>query len=424
MNTKGVSLVELLIVIVIMGIISAFSIVSVGEILENTRQNSFVHSANTFLDTAEMSYFQNDSIWDDNIVTLAEIIAAGYITIGNDDPWSGDYDFSESYIIVDTSLVPPSTIHTITFKIKLISTTAVLGYNEPLTYFTKGDIVFLDGSGGSLYDKIISVFDNSLTDNLTTDNGNDEINVTNDITSNSIIKTLDGDDSITVGDDIRNVSSVDMGAGNDTLTIGDDVRNNSTIDMGTGDDTLIMNGEIKGGSTIDTGEGNDTVIIKDDIQGNATVSTGEGDDTVTVNDDLQDGGLLDTGSGNDTVTIGDDLDDGTIVTGSGDDTLDVDTIKNNSTISTGEDNDNLLITNIAKSYIGQVTLDEGNDTLTIYDNTDRSKDFKTTIGTFDGGAGYDTLYLPFVSTAQWDEYVSDLFSNFETVILEDGTIML
>lgn len=38
MNNKAVTLVELLIVIVVMGIISAFSVISVGNIIENTNQ--------------------------------------------------------------------------------------------------------------------------------------------------------------------------------------------------------------------------------------------------------------------------------------------------------------------------------------------------------------------------------------------------
>lgn len=38
-NNKGVTVVELLIVIVVLGIISAFAVVSVGAIIENTKQN-------------------------------------------------------------------------------------------------------------------------------------------------------------------------------------------------------------------------------------------------------------------------------------------------------------------------------------------------------------------------------------------------
>ena len=50
-NNKGVTLVELLIVIVVMGIIAAFAIPSVGKIIENTNKDAIradalaIHSA-------------------------------------------------------------------------------------------------------------------------------------------------------------------------------------------------------------------------------------------------------------------------------------------------------------------------------------------------------------------------------------------
>ena len=41
-NNKGVTLVELLIVIVVMGIIAAFAIPAVGTIIENTQKDSML----------------------------------------------------------------------------------------------------------------------------------------------------------------------------------------------------------------------------------------------------------------------------------------------------------------------------------------------------------------------------------------------
>lgn len=433
MTNKGFTLVELLIVVVVMSIIAAFSGVLVNEIVENTRQSSFIVSANTFIDAAEISYLQDEPMWDDNTATLADIIAAGYVSIGPKDPWNGQYDFNASYVIVIISQSDSSTVDKLSFKIKLISTTATLGYDEELAVYSKDDIVFLDGSSTSLVDKIISIFDRNLKEDLTTDNGDDDISVNGDISSGAVINTLDGDDTITIGDDIKDSSTLDMGAGNDTLILGDDIRDGSSVFMGDGDDTIIMDGEITGSSSIDTGDGNDTIIIKDDIQDNATVTTGTGNDTVTVDETIYAGAVLDTGTGNDIVTAkivesdatvdtgdGDDtltitnrLSDATLLTGDGNDTLTVDYIRNDSTINTGEDNDALYIRNVSSTFDGQVLLGPGNDTLTLSDGLSR------TVGTFDGGSGYDILYLPNIPLSKWNDYASSLFSNFEKVVLED-----
>ena len=44
MNQKGLTIVELLIVIVVVGIIASFSSVLVGTILENTKEASFLNT--------------------------------------------------------------------------------------------------------------------------------------------------------------------------------------------------------------------------------------------------------------------------------------------------------------------------------------------------------------------------------------------
>ena len=421
MSNKGVTTVELLIVIVIMGIIAAFSTVMVSEIIENSKQDSFLASGTVMIESARLAYIQGDDLWDDDKATLQELVDGEYIYIDLTDPWNGIYDFDLSYVINETitmysevseennlylsvnhvSKVLASEV--CVFRVKLISTTATLGSDNELTNFSREDIVFLDGSSGSIYEKIISIFDNNLSDDLTTDNGDDEIDVDEDIKGDASVVTLGGDDIVTVGDDIKG---------------------NASVDLGDGDDILILDGEIRDDAVVITGAGNDTVIIGDDIQNDSVVTTGEGNDTVSVGDDLQDGALLDTGSGDDTVTVEDELDDATIYTGSGDDTVNIDTIRDNSTVDTGDDNDTLYIRDISSSFDGSVSMGSGDDELTLIDNSGGrwSKDLRGTDGTFDGGLGNDTLNLPYITLSQWNDYVSDLFTGFETVILEDAII--
>jgi len=59
MNNKGVTLIELLIVIVVMGIISAFAIPAVGTIIENTQKDSVYNDALLFENAAKMYCIQN-----------------------------------------------------------------------------------------------------------------------------------------------------------------------------------------------------------------------------------------------------------------------------------------------------------------------------------------------------------------------------
>ena len=411
MNNKGVTLIELLIVIVIMGIIASFGSIIVSEILENVRKNAFVTNATIIYDAGKDAYSQDSEIWDDDVATLGELIQANYIKRIGSDPWGGSYDLNETYVTVSqitsnstsssSGLTFLSNASLATFKIRVVSSTAVIGYYNLLDEWTKADVIIVDANSLSLLDKLTGNFDNF----------NDNVN-------GSVL-----DDTVTVGNDIEDDANIQTYGGDDTIDVGDDIKNDASIDTGGGDDTIVMDGEIRDNATVDTGEGNDTLSIGDDIQNNAVVTTGDGDDIVTVDDDLQTGATLDTGAGNDTVTIGDDLDRGTLLTGDGDDTINLDTLKKTSTIDTGDDNDTLYIKNVSSTFDnGTVTMGAGDDTLTIDDKTGSTKDLKGTDGTFDGGAGNDTLNLPYITIDQWNDYVSDLFTGFETVNLQDGTV--
>ena len=66
----------------------------------------------------------------------------------------------------------------------------------------------------------------------------------------------------------------------------------------------------------------------------------------------------------------------------------------------------------------------GNDTLRITDVAGNHHSLQRDRSTYDGGSGDDTLILPDVSLAEWNSYASNLFRNFETVILADTTLNL
>lgn len=462
MNNKGLTLIELLIVIVVLGILSAFGAVAVSEVLSNLREVSFVANSEIIVDAAVTAHASGASLFDDNKATLRELLDEEYISSIGNDPWGGGYDPLRTFVTVET--ITTSTINpldmivlststspiyltvgstTYIFKCQIVSDTATIGFEETLEVFTKADIVFLNDSNSTIYEKIIDKFSDNYNGNIETDNGDDELDFDGNIRNKGSIDTSGGDDTINVGNNVRDNSSIDMGDGNDTLNVEgeiedkavvntgsgndiinveEDIQDNAKVITGDGDDIINLDGEVRNKATIDTGDGNDTLNIDDDIQDSATVSTGNGDDIVIIGDDLQKFATLDTGNGNDSVTVGDELDQATLNTGSGDDVIDIDTIRSSSVLNAGGDNDTLTIRDVSSSFTGTVDMGPGNDIVTLIDSSS-SSNLSGTRGSFNGGTGNDILNLPNITISEWNSRVSNLFSGFETINLKDGVVI-
>lgn len=414
MNNKGVTIVELIIVIAIIAIIASFSTIGISQVLYNVRRDAFAENAEVITQAAKDAHSFQDPLWEDDIATLRELIDNEFIEAIDKDPWGGQYDLDQTFVTVSTiegldygrqSLtnlsVTVSAASSYIFKTQVVSANATLGYEDLLESWTKEDVILLNVSNGSILTRIQHSFDGDIEDDLSTDNDPDDI---------------------TVDDDIKDNANVNTSGGDDTLTIGDDIKGSSTVNLGDGNDTLNMDGEITGSSSLDTGDGDDTIVIEDDIQDNSTVTTGSGNDSIRVGDDLQSGAVLNTGAGDDIVVVEDELENGSINTGTGNDTVNIDTIRRTSYIDTGDGNDTVSIRDCSSTFdSGSVQLGSGNDTLTILDNSS-SKHLSGTNGSFDGGDGTDILNLPNVTLSLWNSRVSALFSNFETVNLKDSTI--
>lgn len=384
MNNRAVTLVELLIAIVVMGIIAAFSIVSVNEIISNTKESAFVVNADQLIESARNAYYQAESLWDDDVATLQELVDFGYIEISTNDPWSGTYDLNGSYVEAVDVVVFTNTFYLsvyansfssdVIFRVKLVSTTAVIGYDAALEEFTTSDIVFLNGEE-SIIDRIVQMFNNDLTNNLTTDDNPDEITVDGSIKSSTTVSTLGGDDIVNVDGSVTNKSTLNTGDGDDTVVIDKNISTNSTVNTGAGDDNVTVNAKILGSSKLYTKEGDDIVTVNGNFL-RATIDTGDGNDTITLNN-IGYKGIVKTGSGD----------------------------------------DNLTINSVAYTYNnGSVNMGDGDDILTINDTLTGAK------SKYYGGEGTDTLYLPRITVAQWNSSKSKLFSGFETVVLSNGTV--
>ena len=94
-NNKGVTLVELLIVIVVMGIIAAFAIPAVGTIIENTQKDSILADALAIENAAKL-YCSQTTCDSDQDLTWTELSPyVEGITLS-------DYDFTNNTGIVAT----------------------------------------------------------------------------------------------------------------------------------------------------------------------------------------------------------------------------------------------------------------------------------------------------------------------------------
>lgn len=75
-NEKGLTLVELLAVIVILGIIAAIAVPAIGNIIENSRVKAIKADAQNVLAAANIYFVENSN---DDEADLAELKAAGFL---------------------------------------------------------------------------------------------------------------------------------------------------------------------------------------------------------------------------------------------------------------------------------------------------------------------------------------------------------
>lgn len=78
-NQKGLTLVELLAVVVILGIIAAIAVPSIGGIINNTKKDAHIANAEMMVSAARLAVTSGEIEDSDNEITLGELQDGGYL---------------------------------------------------------------------------------------------------------------------------------------------------------------------------------------------------------------------------------------------------------------------------------------------------------------------------------------------------------
>ncbi|MBM7691930.1 type IV pilus assembly protein PilA [Peribacillus deserti] len=115
-NQKGLTLVELLAVIVILGIIAAIAVPSIGKIIDKSKEDAQLANARQIVDATRLALSTNDAIITDGIVTIQELITQGYLEDAPKDPKKEGttYNATKSKVSVKNDITTGKKVYTLT----------------------------------------------------------------------------------------------------------------------------------------------------------------------------------------------------------------------------------------------------------------------------------------------------------------------
>lgn len=125
-NERGITLVELLVVVVILGILAGIAVPSVGNIIENSKLDAHIANAQQIVSAYKL-YYAGEPDPDDE-PSLIELAKAGYLEAEIKDPHGDIYDSDLSKVKYEVTTVDD--LDVATYKVTLIGKNGNTYLNE------------------------------------------------------------------------------------------------------------------------------------------------------------------------------------------------------------------------------------------------------------------------------------------------------
>uniref|UniRef100_C5D5I5 Prepilin-type N-terminal cleavage/methylation domain-containing protein n=1 Tax=Geobacillus sp. (strain WCH70) TaxID=471223 RepID=C5D5I5_GEOSW len=134
-NERGLTLIELLAVIVILGIIAAIAIPAIGAIIDNSKKDAHIANAQQLANAARLAISSGGFDENKNTFTMKELYDAGYLEKIPKSPGkkSKEYDENNSLVVVERTKLKDSNKketggENLTYKVKLVDSDGSFKY--------------------------------------------------------------------------------------------------------------------------------------------------------------------------------------------------------------------------------------------------------------------------------------------------------